>query len=75
MASQLFTRLTTYADYRCQGLLYDFIHPDFEVKSNANAEELKPLGNAVGAAFAWLGKGGCEEDWKNAEEQLIQLDK
>jgi len=55
------------------GLLYDFIHPNFEVKPNSTAEELKPLGDAVGAAFAWLGQGGCEDDWRDAKDYLAQM--
>ncbi|KAG7095911.1 hypothetical protein E1B28_006596 [Marasmius oreades] len=55
------------------GLLYDFIHPDHSVKADATPEELKSLGLAVGEAFAWLGKGGCDEDWTEAESRLLQL--
>ncbi|KAH0583474.1 hypothetical protein H2248_009102 [Termitomyces sp. 'cryptogamus'] len=49
------------------GLLYDFIHPDFPLSSTATVEDLMPIGQAVGETFAWLGKGGCDDDWKSAE--------
>ncbi|KAG5335738.1 hypothetical protein C0989_000526, partial [Termitomyces sp. Mn162] len=49
---------------RSNGLLYDFIHPDFPLSSTATVEDLMPIGQAVGETFAWLGKGGCDDDWK-----------
>ncbi|KXN82925.1 Salicylate hydroxylase, partial [Leucoagaricus sp. SymC.cos] len=55
------------------GLLYDFIHPDFKVSPDATEDDLKPIGQAVGAAFAWLGKGGCDEDWVRAENLVANL--
>lgn len=53
-----------------EGLLYDFIHPDFNVSSDADAADLKPIGEAVGKTFSWLGKGGCDDDWKDAERLM-----
>ncbi|KAG6871801.1 hypothetical protein C0995_016419 [Termitomyces sp. Mi166 len=55
------------------GLLYDFIHPDFPVFPNATAGDLMPIGQAVGEAFAWLGKGGCDDDWKKAEALISNI--
>ncbi|KAK7056367.1 hypothetical protein VNI00_002921 [Paramarasmius palmivorus] len=55
------------------GLLYDFIHPDYPLEPTARAVELKPVGQAVGDAFAWLGQGGCDDDWERARELLNQL--
>ncbi|KAG6887644.1 hypothetical protein C0995_013800 [Termitomyces sp. Mi166 len=55
------------------GLLYDFIHPDFRVPPNATAVDLMPIGRAVGEAFAWLGKGGCDDDWKKAEALMANV--
>ncbi|KAL4262743.1 FAD/NAD(P)-binding domain superfamily protein [Pleurotus pulmonarius] len=58
---------------RLNGLIYEFNHPDFPVNSKSSKEEMHTLGEAVGATFGWLAKGGCDEDWKNAEEQLNLL--
>jgi len=55
------------------GLLFEFMHPEYKVGPDASAEELKPLGEAVGASFAWLAQEGCQEDWRAAETQLLQL--
>jgi len=52
---------------RTNGLIYDFNHPDFPVAENASVADLKALGEAVGASFAWLAKGGCDDDLKKAE--------
>ena len=56
-----------------QGLLYDCIHPDHQVGADATSEELKNLGLALQEELAWLGKGGCDEDWNEAEARLLQL--
>ncbi|KAG6843532.1 hypothetical protein H0H87_003444 [Tephrocybe sp. NHM501043] len=55
------------------GLMYDFKHPDFSISSAATAEELKRLGQAVSDSFEWLGKGGCDEDWKRAEASIVAI--
>ncbi|KAF8883524.1 FAD/NAD(P)-binding domain-containing protein [Infundibulicybe gibba] len=55
------------------GLMYDFCHPDFPVHASS-AEELKGLGEAIGKSFEWLAQGGCDDDWKQAESMLLQLD-
>ncbi|KAK1217832.1 hypothetical protein PQX77_019505 [Marasmius sp. AFHP31] len=55
------------------GLLYDCIHPDHPVTGDTTAEELESLGVALQDALAWLGKGGCDQDWNEAEARLSQL--
>lgn len=56
------------------GLFYDFIHPEFNFDLEPSREQLAMLGKAVGDSFAWLGEGGCSEDWIKAEEMLLALD-
>ncbi|KAF5321784.1 hypothetical protein D9619_001981 [Psilocybe cf. subviscida] len=55
---------------RENGLIYEFIHPDYPVKPDATAEDLKVLGNVIRASFEWLAQGGCNEDRKRAEDLL-----
>ncbi|KAG6812290.1 hypothetical protein H0H92_003599 [Tricholoma furcatifolium] len=56
------------------GLLYDFTHPNFQIMPTASADDLKPIGKAVGETFAWLGKGGCDEDWNKAKKSLDMME-
>ncbi|KAG6886843.1 hypothetical protein C0992_002060 [Termitomyces sp. T32_za158] len=58
---------------RLSGLLYDFNHPDFSVSPKATSEDLMLIGKAVGEAFAWLGEGGCDDDWKKAETLISAI--
>jgi hypothetical protein len=53
---------------RENGLIYEFIHPDYPVKPDATAEDLKVLGKVIGTSFEWLAQGGCNEDRKRAED-------
>ena len=56
---------------RNNGLVYDFMHPDYPVGEDAGKEELGKLGKEIGRSFAWLGKAGCVDDWKKAEVSLV----
>lgn len=58
---------------RTNGLIYEFSHPDLPVGPKVSAADLKPLGAAIGTSFEWLAKGGCDDDWKVAEERLLAL--
>ncbi|KAF7430636.1 hypothetical protein PC9H_006345 [Pleurotus ostreatus] len=58
---------------RLNGLMYEFNHPDFQVNSKSSRDEMESLGKAVGETFGWLAKGGCDDDWMEAEERLNKL--
>ncbi|KAG5222610.1 Salicylate hydroxylase [Salix suchowensis] len=58
---------------RLNGLIYKFNHPDFQVNSKSSRGEMEALGKAVGETFGWLAKGGCDDDWMEAEERLNKL--
>ncbi|KAL4256654.1 FAD/NAD(P)-binding domain superfamily protein [Pleurotus pulmonarius] len=58
---------------RLNGLMYEFNHPDFRVNSKSSRVEMEALGKAVGETFGWLAKGGCDDDWMEAEERLNKL--
>jgi salicylate hydroxylase len=52
---------------RTNGLLYEFLDPRSEGFS------LEALGEEIGKSFAWLGVGGCKEEWERAEIMLKDL--
>lgn len=58
---------------RLNSLMYEFNHPDFKVNSKSPRDEMEALGKAVGETFGWLAKGGCDDDWMDAEERLNKL--
>ncbi|TFK33081.1 hypothetical protein BDQ12DRAFT_658445 [Crucibulum laeve] len=59
---------------RTNGLIYEFMHPDFQhIQPGAQEEELKELGEAINESFGWLAEGGCYEDWSRAEELVLTL--
>ncbi|KXN91261.1 Salicylate hydroxylase [Leucoagaricus sp. SymC.cos] len=55
---------------RRNGLMYDFLDPDYPTPLDASMAQLEQLGKAIGDSFAWLGVGGCINDWKRAEQML-----
>ncbi|TCD63053.1 hypothetical protein EIP91_006040 [Steccherinum ochraceum] len=55
------------------GMMYEFIHPDFAFdsrKGEPTRDQLTRLGQAIGDSFQWLAVGGCDEDWTMAENML-----
>jgi salicylate hydroxylase len=56
---------------RSNGLVYEFSHPDFPLPDNPSLSELKVLGDVIGDSFKWLAKGGCDDDWKEAESLFL----
>jgi salicylate hydroxylase len=52
---------------RTNGLLYEFLDPKSKYLS------LEALGEEIDKSFAWLGLGGCKEEWERAEIMLKGL--
>ncbi|KXN89013.1 hypothetical protein AN958_06421 [Leucoagaricus sp. SymC.cos] len=52
------------------GLMYDFLDPDYPTPLDASMAQLARRGKAIRDSFAWLGVGGRTGDRKRAEQML-----
>jgi len=54
------------------GRLYEFDDPAYPTifDGTAQQQEYQELGEAISKSFQWLARGGCEEDWQAAQNEL-----